>query len=338
MNCTTPTPTEPFREIESLLGESARAESTGRRPSVPSLERAAVTDRVAAKHFVSAADLTATDHSHETARMLENLDSLQRLSSDLSADLSQESSTEVSGVEAPPAVDFPVPPGWRLSIVIPVYNEARTIRNVLARVASIPLPKEIIVVDDASTDGTRGVLEQLRDVYGLVLVGKPQNEGKGAALRTGFAQARGDVIVVQDADLEYNPRDIVPLVRPLLEGRADVVYGSRFLGEVPQDKSLVHRLGNALLTWASNVTTGQRLTDMETCYKAFRRGVIESFAIEQNRFGFEPEVTAKIARRKFRVVEVPISYSARSYAEGKKIGVKDLISTLYCIARYAVRD
>ncbi len=324
MNCTTPTPTETFSEIESLL-----AEPGGPSGRSTSLQRAAVTDRVAANHFISTAEAAAVpDLAGETAaRMLENLDSLERLSTELTAD-----------EPAEPAVDYLIPPGWRLSIVIPVYNEARTIRNVLARVAAIPLPKEIIVVDDASTDGTRGVLEQLQGAQGLVLVCKPRNEGKGAALRTGFARARGDVVVVQDADLEYNPRDIVSLVRPLAEGRADVVYGSRFLGEVPQDKSLVHRLGNALLTWASNVTTGQRLTDMETCYKAFRRGVLESFAIEQNRFGFEPEVTAKIARRKFRVVEVPISYNARSYAEGKKIGLKDLVSTLYCIARYALRD
>jgi hypothetical protein len=329
MNCTTPTLTESFSEIESLLAEPTRAEPTGPGARAASHQAASVTDRVAAEHFISTADAAAAPAlAGETAvRMLENLDSLERLSTELTAD-----------EPADPLVDYLVPPGWRLSIVIPVYNEARTIRNVLARVAAIPLPKEIIVVDDASTDGTRGVLEQLQGVQGLVLVCKTRNEGKGAALRTGFAQARGDVVVVQDADLEYNPRDIVSLVRPLAEGRADVVYGSRFLGEVPQDKSLVHRLGNALLTWASNVTTGQRLTDMETCYKAFRRGVLESFAIEQNRFGFEPEVTAKIARRKFRVVEVPISYNARSYAEGKKIGLKDLFSTLYCIARYAVRD
>jgi hypothetical protein len=325
MNCTTPQPAELFSEIPTLLAEPAAS-----RERSASLDRASVTDRVAVKHFIATAELASeSNQDAETIpRMLENLDSLDRLSEQLT-----------TAEEPPlPALDYTVPAGWRLSIVIPVYNEARTIRNVLSRVAAIPLPKEIIVVDDASTDGTRGVLEQLQDVQGLVLVCKSQNEGKGAALRTGFAQARGDVVVVQDADLEYDPRDIVSLVRPLVEGRADVVYGSRFLGEVPQDPSLVHRLGNALLTWASNVTTGLPLTDMETCYKAFRRGVIESFTIEQNRFGFEPEVTAKIARRKFRIAEVPISYNARSYAEGKKIGIKDLFSTLYCIARYAVRD
>jgi glycosyltransferase involved in cell wall biosynthesis len=174
-----------------------------------------------------------------------------------------------------------------------------------------------------------------RDVH---VIFKPQNEGKGAALRTGFRRVTGDVVVIQDADLEYDPRDILPLVRPIVCGQADVVYGSRFLGEEPQDRSWVHRLGNRLLTAASNWTTGMALTDMETCYKAFRREVLQSFEIRQPRFGFEPEVTAKIARRKFRVMEAPIRYAARGYAEGKKIGVMDLFSALYCIVRYGMRD
>jgi glycosyltransferase involved in cell wall biosynthesis len=238
----------------------------------------------------------------------------------------------------PAVCDYEVPRNFRLSIVVPVFNEERTIARVLARIAAVPLPKEIIVVDDCSTDGTRRVLTGLDRTRGLHVISKPHNEGKGAALRTGFRRASGDVVVVQDADLEYDPRDIVPLVRPIVMGAADVVYGSRFLGEKPQDPSWVHRLGNGLLTKASNLTTGLAITDMETCYKAFRRDVLRSLEIQQNRFGFEPEVTAKIARRKCRVVEVPITYAARSYAEGKKIGVKDLISALWCIARYAIRD
>ena len=238
----------------------------------------------------------------------------------------------------PAARDFEIPRGFKLSVVIPVFNEERTVQRVLSRVAALPLPKEIIVVDDASTDGTRELLAQYESAGDLHVIFKPRNEGKGAALRTAFRRASGDVIVVQDADLEYDPRDILPLVKPIIAGQADVVYGSRYMGEQPQDASRVHRLGNRLLTAASNCLTGLALTDMETCYKAFRRDVLRSFEIQQNRFGFEPEVTAKIARRKFRVGEVPIRYAARSYAQGKKIGLGDLFSTLWCIARYGLRD
>lgn len=233
--------------------------------------------------------------------------------------------------------DFVLPRGFRLSIVIPVYNEERTIQRVLARVAALPLPKEIIVVDDASTDGTRELLAQYEAARDLHVIFKPKNEGKGAALRTGFRRVTGDVVVVQDADLEYDSRDILPLVRPIVEGQADVVYGSRYLGQ-SQDASQVHRLGNRLLTASSNWLTGLALTDMETCYKAFRRDVLRGFEIQQNRFGFEPEVTARIARRGHRVCEVPVRYAARSYAEGKKIGPADLISTLWCILRYGLWD
>jgi glycosyltransferase involved in cell wall biosynthesis len=234
--------------------------------------------------------------------------------------------------------DFVIPRGFKLSVVIPVFNEERTIQRLLSRVAALPLPKEIIIVDDASTDGTRELLAQYEAARDVHVIFKPQNEGKGAALRTAFRRASGDVIVVQDADLEYDPRDILPLVRPIVTGQADVVYGSRYLGPEAQDGSRIHRLGNRLLTAASNCLTGLTLTDMETCYKAFRREVLQSFEIQQNRFGFEPEVTAKIARRKFRVGEVPIRYAARSYAQGKKIGLGDLFSTLWCIARYGLRD
>jgi hypothetical protein len=238
----------------------------------------------------------------------------------------------------PAALEYALPRAFRLSIVIPVYNEERTIGRLLARVAAVPIPKEVIVVDDASTDGTAHVLRALDRARGVHVIFKPHNEGKGAALRTGLRRVSGDVVVVQDADLEYDPRDIVRLIRPIVEGRADVVYGSRFLGDEPQDPSFIHRTGNALLIWASNVTTGLALTDMETCYKAFRRDVIRSFEIQQNRFGFEPEVTAKLARRKCRFAEVPIAYAARSYADGKKIGPADLASALWCIARYGVCD
>jgi glycosyltransferase involved in cell wall biosynthesis len=234
--------------------------------------------------------------------------------------------------------EFSLPQGFKLSIVIPVYNEEATIERVLAEVLALPIPKEVIVVDDASTDRTRDILRQYEPAQGLHVIHKPQNEGKGAALRTGLRCATGEVVVIQDADLEYDPRDILELVHPLIAGQADVVYGSRFLtGRRPQT-SWLHRLGNGFLTRLSNWTTGLDLTDMETCYKAFRRDVLASFEIKQPRFGFEPEVTARIARRGYRVYEVPVRYRPRSYAEGKKIGLRDLFSTLYCIVRYAVAD
>jgi len=224
-----------------------------------------------------------------------------------------------------------------ISIVIPVYNEVDTILDVLARVQKLALRKEVVIVDDGSTDGTREKLETVRDTPGLRLILKRENEGKGAALRDGFAAVEGDIVVVQDADLEYNPEEIPAVIRPLLDGDADAAFGSRFLG-VSQDRSLPHRLLNRGLTMASNVFTGLHLTDMETCYKAFRRTVIRDLPLKQNRFGFEPEVTAKLARRQYRIVETPIGYQARGYGEGKKIGVRDLFNALYCIVRYGLAD
>jgi glycosyltransferase involved in cell wall biosynthesis len=233
---------------------------------------------------------------------------------------------------------FRLPPGFLLSLVIPVYNEERTIATILARVAALPIPKEIIVVDDCSCDGTRDVLRNLESARDLQIIFKPRNEGKGAALHTAFAVARGDVVVVQDADLEYDPRDIPALLRPIVEDGADVVYGSRFLDDVPQDPSATHRWGNRLLTTCSNLTTGLRLTDMETCYKAFRRSLLGQIKLCQQRFGFEPEITAKLARRGCRFLEVPVRYRARGYGEGKKIGWRDALNAFYCIARYGWRD
>lgn len=237
-----------------------------------------------------------------------------------------------------PEPRVPLPKDFMLSIVVPIYNEEETLCKILARVARIPVRKEVILVDDCSTDGTRDVLRELEQAVDVEVVYKSRNEGKGAALRTGFARARGDVIVVQDADLEYDPRDIPKLLEPIVNNEAEVVYGSRFLGEEHRDPSWVHRFGNGLLTQASNLLTGLELTDMETCYKAFRRDVFEGLMIRQDRFGFEPEVTAKLARRGFRLVEVPISYDSRSYGEGKKIGVKDAFEAIYCIVRYGLGD
>lgn len=234
---------------------------------------------------------------------------------------------------------YTVPESFMLSVVIPVFNEIETILPVLARVRSLPLPTEIVVVDDCSTDGTRQILRRLEHIAGLTILYKEKNEGKGAALRDGMAEAKGDIIIVQDADLEYDPRDIPALIEPILFGKADVMYGSRFLdSRLAQNSSGVHRWGNRLLTMASNVTTGLGLTDMETCYKAFRRNALRGMEIKQNRFGFEPEITAKIARRQFRVQELPIRYDARGWEEGKKIGIRDALSALWCIVRYAWAD
>jgi glycosyltransferase involved in cell wall biosynthesis len=237
-----------------------------------------------------------------------------------------------------PDVDYDIPEDLVLSIVVPVYNERATILDVITRLKALPIKTEIIVVDDSSTDGTRGWLETIKGASGLRVIFKGQNEGKGAALQTGFAASTGDIVVVQDADLEYDPSDIMRVIKPLVTGNADVAYGSRFLCDEHQDPSLFHRLVNRGLTNFSNLFTGLRLTDMETCHKAFRRGVIRVLDLRQRRFGFEPEVTAKIARRRFRVTEVPISYSARGYAEGKKIGVRDAFNALYCIVRYGVAE
>jgi glycosyltransferase involved in cell wall biosynthesis len=222
----------------------------------------------------------------------------------------------------------------KLSVVIPVYNERDTIREILERVKSVDLEKEIVVVDDFSTDGTRDVLNGLDDEEIKVFFHE-RNMGKGAALRTGFGSVTGDVVVIQDADLEYDPNEYPKLIQPIMEGRADVVYGSRFRGgEYHRVLFFWHMLGNRFLTLLSNMLTNLNLTDMETCYKVFRREVIDGIKIEEDRFGFEPEITAKVARMGARIYEVGISYAGRSYAEGKKIGWKDGVSAVRCIIKY----
>jgi glycosyltransferase involved in cell wall biosynthesis len=227
-----------------------------------------------------------------------------------------------------------------LSVVIPCYNEAKTIRAILERVraAAPALSKEIIVVDDRSTDGTRELLSG--ELRGLVdtLVLHERNRGKGAALRSGIRAATGRIVVIQDADLEYDPSEYEVLVRPILDGRADVVFGSRFIsGGSRRVLYFWHYVGNQLLTLLSNVFTNLNLSDMETCYKVFRREIIQSIEIEEDRFGFEPEVTAKVAKLKCRIYEVGISYAGRTYEEGKKIGWKDGVSALRCIVKYGLR-
>ncbi len=226
----------------------------------------------------------------------------------------------------------------KVSVIIPVYNERDTIRTVVDRVRATGLHHELVIVDDASTDGTRDVLLEIDEHADVRVILHGYNKGKGGALHTALDYVTGDVILIQDADLEYNPDDYDKLLAPIEEGDADVVFGSRFLENAAQDPSIVHRFGNAVLTWLSNRATGLALTDMETCYKVFRRGAIRGMVLREQRFGFEPEFTAKLARRKCRFQEVPIRYTSRGYDEGKKIHLGDGIRALYCILRYAWLD
>ncbi len=221
-----------------------------------------------------------------------------------------------------------------LSVVVPVYNERATIVRLLERVRSVPLHLEVIVVDDGSTDGTRDLLPTLEGNLVDRLVLHERNRGKGAALRTGFAHATGDVVVVQDADLEYDPLELPMLLEPILAGKADAVYGSRFLGGPHRVLLFWHSVGNRVLTLLSNMFTDVNLTDMETCYKMVRRELLQSLPLEADRFGIEPELTARLAQAGARIYELPISYHGRSYAEGKKIGWKDGVSALWAILRY----
>ena len=224
-----------------------------------------------------------------------------------------------------------------LSVIMPVYNETDTIQAILKRVQAVAIDKEIIVVDDCSTDGTREKLEALDATDNVSVVYHNQNQGKGAALRTGIELARGDLVLIQDADLEYDPQEYSKLIGPILEGKADVVYGSRFVGgESHRVLYFWHYLGNRFLTLLSNSFSNLNLSDMETCYKVFRREVIQSITIEESRFGFEPEITAKIARKGVRVFEVGISYSGRTYEEGKKIDWRDGCRAIWCILKYSL--
>jgi glycosyltransferase involved in cell wall biosynthesis len=235
---------------------------------------------------------------------------------------------------------YPIPDGFKLSVVIPVYNEERWIREIVRRVQAVPIPKEIVIVEDCSKDNTREILKEL-EADNVRIFYQPHNQGKGAALREGFKHCTGDVVIVQDADLEYDPAEYPRLIQPILDGRADVVFGSRFIGESHRVLYYWHYVANKCLTLLSNFFTNLNLTDMETCYKVFRREVLADIKIKSNRFGFEPEITAKVARRRkpaWRIYEIPISYSGRTYEEGKKIRMRDAFNALYCILRFRYFD
>jgi glycosyltransferase involved in cell wall biosynthesis len=228
----------------------------------------------------------------------------------------------------------------KLSVVMPVYNERATLRVVIEKVLSVSMEIELLCVDDGSRDGSREILAELARQHEQIRVFlQPHNMGKGAALRRGIQEATGDFVIIQDADLEYDPAEYPQLLGPLLEDKADVVFGSRFMGGGPHRVLYFwHSVGNWLLTLLSNCLTNINLSDMETCYKVFRREVIQSIPIEEDRFGFEPEITVKVARRRLRIYEVGISYSGRTYEEGKKIGWKDGVRALYCLVKYSLKE
>ena len=225
----------------------------------------------------------------------------------------------------------------KLSIVIPVYNEKSTIDEIVKRVQNVDFEKEIIIVDDCSSDGTSDKIDKISG-NNIKKLFHEKNKGKGASLRTGFQHVTGDIVIIQDADLEYNPNEYSNLIEPIVDGRADVVYGSRFLGGPHRVDFFWHYVGNKILTTLSNILTNLILTDMETCYKVFKAEIIKDIKIRSNRFGFEPEITAKLAKRKCIIYEMPISYSGRDYDEGKKIGWKDGVVALYCIVRFKLFD
>lgn len=237
-------------------------------------------------------------------------------------------------------VDYPLPHDFRLSVIVPVYNEEATIAAVIQRLLHLPFRTEIVIVDDGSTDGTRDVLARLAHFCDLKIIYHAANRGKGAAIRSALSEVLGDVVVIQDADLEYDPQDLVQVIRPIVTGEAEVSYGSRFLAHDGKCKetSWVRQLGNQTLTCISNCLTGLHLTDMQTALKAFPRKVIQQIQLQENRFGIEPEITAKLAKRNYRFVERPVTYNAQSWSASNKISWKDGLAALWCILRYRLAD
>lgn len=237
-------------------------------------------------------------------------------------------------------VDYPLPHDFCLSVIVPVYNEESTIAAVIQRLMQLPFRAEIAIVDDGSTDGTRDVLARLAHFCDLKIFYHPSNRGKGAAIRTALPEVTGDVVVIQDADMEYDPQDLVQVIRPIVTGEADVAYGSRFLAHDGSSKetSWIRQLGNQTLTCISNCLTGLHLTDMQTALKAFPRKLIQQIELQENRFGIEPEITAKLAKRNYRFVERPVTYKAQDWSASNKIGWKDGLAALWCILRYRLAD
>jgi len=242
--------------------------------------------------------------------------------------------------ETTSGVDYPLPHDFRLSVIVPVYNEEATVAAVIGRLMRLPFRTEIAIVDDGSTDGTRDVLARLAHFCDLKIFYHPTNRGKGAAIRTALREVTGDVVVLQDADMEYDPQDLVQVIRPVVTGEADVAYGSRFLSPdaAAKETSCVRRWGNQTLTCISNCLTGLHLTDMQTALKAFPRKLIQQVPLQENRFGIEPEITAKLAKRNYRIVERPVNYHAQDWSASNKITWKDGLAALWCIVRYRLCD
>lgn len=287
-------------------------------PSGPALDSESNADALRAPRSQSSTLFRSAGKSED--RLLQNIENAEIL-------LSEAARPQPSS--APMCVETP-----QLTVVIPAFNELATLSEIVERVCRLPITKQVIVVDDGSLDGTQQLIRDLADRFPIEPIFHSINQGKGAAIQTGFAAARGEIVIVQDADLEYEPEQILQVIAPIQSGEATVVYGSRYLAPDNHLDSWIHRLGNGILTRLSNLASGQKLTDMETCYKAFRRELLQSIHIEQRRFGFEPEITAKLARRGIAIREVPIRYRPRSWEEGKKIGVRDLFNALWCIIRY----